>query len=371
MPIMRFEPTASPIDRIAKAVEVARGIYGIRADSAKIDQLKQQNDIASQDAENRQTVFDQGQAATARSLDPNSQESKLIKADAQSYLGSLANSELGKKNPQAFKPLQDLAADPQTSGAALQAAFEKSPLLKHVSTLAAKDEGIKYLATALANRNANTQEKTDLNANGKYTNELKPYEATIQSANRADNIINDIKNGGLKSTKLLSTDLSAALGSMFNNGKGATVYSMGHAEVNTAYGTINNFVQKYSGKPMNTIPPEMLDQVQKDVQALRDSYSQAHEAAYASFREGLPERVQPALDNRFNKFREKSGLQKIDLAAEGKATGGSGLPGVGTANASDAPAKTYDKDVLDYANQHGISPEKANSIKLQRTGGKN
>lgn len=40
MPVMRFEPTASPIDRIAKALELVHSVYGIKANSAALEKAK-------------------------------------------------------------------------------------------------------------------------------------------------------------------------------------------------------------------------------------------------------------------------------------------------------------------------------------------
>ena len=56
--------------------------------------------------------------------------------------------------------------------------------------------------------------------------------------------------------------------------------------------------------------------------------------------------------------------QNRALATEGL-KGEAGLRALG--NIKDVKQK-YDADVLDYAKTHGISPEKANEIKIQRGG---
>lgn len=150
------------------------------------------------------------------------------------------------------------------------------------------------------------QDRIQNAANAKYDSKMAPFENTVQSANRADEIINRIKNGELKSTPTLATDLAASMGSMFNNGKAATVYGMSHSNIDSLEGRFHKLEGYLTGNAVDTLPQGQLEQLQKDIQSLRGSYLKGHETAYKSWIKGMSESVKPKLDERFNEFRQLS-----------------------------------------------------------------
>lgn len=150
------------------------------------------------------------------------------------------------------------------------------------------------------------QIRTQSSANNDYSREMKPFENTILAANRAHEIVERIKKGELKSTPTLSLDLSNALASMFNNGKAATVYGAEHSKLSSLEGDAAARYGYTAGKAVNTLAPQQLDQLDKDILALRDEYSTAHKGVYDSWKEGIDPSLLPALDKRFSKFRETS-----------------------------------------------------------------
>ncbi len=348
--INQFQAPPSTLDRIASALNIVKSIQGIRADSAALDKAKSDEERKTtvegqQDTEfkNKQVKFGQEQDSIKRRMDPTSQESQIARADTQSFLGTLQNSDMGKKNPEAFSPLMKLASDPNTNAETLNSAFEKSPLIKHVTSMANKDQGIAALVAMAAGRNQLANERMGMNVNKDYTRTMAPYENTIQAANRAQEIISKIKSGDLKSTPTLRNDLNAAVGSMFNNGKGATVYSMSHSDQDSLYGRMKTGLGYVTGTAQDTLPLEQLDQLDKDIGSLKSSYADAHNVQYQSYREGLSPALQTALDNRFNKFRKEA---RVDGSPQ---TQGSGLPGMASSMASDAPQGTPQNPTPQYS----------------------
>jgi hypothetical protein len=274
----------------------------------------------------------------------------------------LQNSELGQNNEDAWKPLIELASNPATSGYTLKTTMDQSPLLKHTTALASKDEGLKMIAAAMGARNARTDEKTDLNANDKYRKEMAPYEGTIQAANRANEIIDKIKAGKLKSTPTLATDLSSAVGSMFNQGKGATVYSMSHADMDSMQKRASTILGFLSGDAVDTLPVGQLDQLQKDIQSLRGAYLDGHDVAYNSFREGLPDRVKEKLDARFNKFRSMVTTAKTD-PMDAKLGGTLGTGGADSLAGQNKP-HPQDSAAVQWAKQNPKDPRAVKILQL-------
>lgn len=166
-------------------------------------------------------------------------------------------------------------------------------------------------------------EGNELRANQQYSTNIGKFENTISSSDRALDIINKLKTGegGLKSTPQLRADLSAAMASMFAGGKPPTVYGMSHQDVDTAFTKLQNYNTFITGNPTNTIPSKMLDQMDKDISALKGEYTKNHENMYTSFREGLSPHLQTKLDKRYNKYRSNIGASQMgDGAAQPQAS---------------------------------------------------
>lgn len=182
--INQFQKPKSTIDVIADALNVAHQIYGIKADSAALDLHRQQQDELSQKLLKEKSDFSKNQKDQAESDDPNSAKSDMARKSAASYLNVVANSTLGKKNPEAFSPLLSLANDPKTTASQLNDAFEKSPLLKYTNALAAKDQGSEIASAVWGNRKELQQERMDQMA----------HQKTIQSIRRDPQLTKRIAN---------------------------------------------------------------------------------------------------------------------------------------------------------------------------------
>jgi hypothetical protein len=174
----------SPIEAIGDALAVVDKVYGIKANSAALDKAKLEQDALNQQLEQKKTEFTNSQSKLQRSQDPNSQESKIARSDAATFAGVLQNSALGKKNPQAFSPLLALANDPNTTAAALQDAYDKSPLIKNLVPLASKDEGAGMAAAIWGNRKDMQQNQIDSAA----------HQKTVQSIRRDPQLTKRIAN---------------------------------------------------------------------------------------------------------------------------------------------------------------------------------
>lgn len=137
MPIANFDPRelGSPIDRIAKAVDIASSIYGLPIKSAELEKLR------AESAE-KQRATD----LASQMSDPNSDYSKQAQADLGSALGEFASK--GVLSPDAAK--SSLANLASRSGASIDK-FKESPTfqlameqLKEKTALAREERKIDY-----------------------------------------------------------------------------------------------------------------------------------------------------------------------------------------------------------------------------------
>lgn len=147
------------------------------------------------------------------------------------------------------------------------------------------------------------KDRLQLQANQKYEQTMHNTESQLYAANRVSKLIGGIKSGDLVGTSQLKSDLSGALASMLNNGKTATVYGMSHQDFNSAYGDVQKMYGYLTGETPGTITDEQLNQLGKDIQALRKEYELQHSVTFNSFTKGLPDSVTPKLVDRYNYFR--------------------------------------------------------------------
>lgn len=298
----------SPLEGISKALDIVGTIYGIQANSAKTDEARQQLESLKQKAEQDKALFSQKQALEVEKSDPNSKSSQIAKSDANAFLGIVQNSKLGQKpeNREAISKLQTLIQDPNTNARQLEDHLEKSPLVKYMSQAMAAQEKAAASQISLNFRDEARKERNELATNSKYGQEMGLYEKTVMGANRALTIIDKIGSGDLKGTKQLKSDLAASLASMMNGGRPATVYGMSHQDFDSSYGAVQSLKDKLIGTTSDTITAPQLNQLKKDVEALRNEYLNNHEVAYQSFREGIPDRLREKVDKRFAEFRARA-----------------------------------------------------------------
>lgn len=151
------------------------------------------------------------------------------------------------------------------------------------------------------------KESNALRANAAYDQKFRPFDDTINKANQVLGIIQRIKDGDLKSTPTLATDLSNSLGAMFASGR-VTVSGSEHASagIQSLEGSANSRYGWISGKPMNSITKPQLDQLQKDVQASKDEYNRARSQTFNSWSRGpgvSNSDIAPQLKDRFDAFQ--------------------------------------------------------------------
>lgn len=198
-------------------------------------------------------------------------------------------------------------------------------------------------------------ERVQMTGNQQYAQNMKTTEAALLSANKAAALTEGIANGTLKSTKQLSSDLSANIASLISGGRPATVFGMSHQDFDSAYKRVQNAYAMISGQTPNTMTNAQLKQLSLDIRALQSEYGKQHEAAYKSFSANMPENLKPGLDSRYHTFRQQTGLEQPAQAPQ------QGLMGQGP--------QSFEPDVLNYAQKHGISPQEAQQIKIKRTSG--
>lgn len=170
-------------------------------------------------------------------------------------------------------------------------------------------ESLDMRAKSLGNR-------TQLSANKDYTSTIGKTEGALYAADRINHIIDKISSGDLKSTKTISSDLNAATASLLAQGRPSTVYGQQATHQDDLYERVQNTMAFLSASPQDTQAPAKLEQLKKDTSELRNFYGQQHEQQYSSFREGLPEDVQPAIDKRFNTFRSSHGLAPLGVNSD-------------------------------------------------------
>lgn len=227
------------------------------------------------------------------------------------------------------------------------------------------ERGRQAMADAMMKRaelsNQNRVVSNQSSANRQYSTEMKPFENTMQQADRSMEIANKISAGELKSTSQLRSDLSSALASMMNNGKPATVFGMSHQDFDSLWGRMQKAYGMVSGTTPDTMTNAQLNQLKLDIGALRNEYAKQHEIAYKSFREGLHPSVVNPLDNRYKTFRKSKGLN-TDLEDQGAIANEptSMLPAKQAAapgpQAAPSPPHPQDNQAIQWAKQNMNDP---------------
>lgn len=175
-------------------------------------------------------------------------------------------------------------------------------------------------------RMAQTNAKTEMQANKQYAGEMGKMETQLLGSKKALSLVEKIKSGNLKSTSQLRSDLSAALGSLVNQGQPATVFSMSHQDFDSAWGRMQQAKQFLTGNTVDSMTKPQLQQLELDIKAISNELSEQHQTKYESFKEGLPDQFKPKLDNRFNKFRQGVGLMPTGIVPTGLVGAQSGGP---------------------------------------------
>lgn len=171
---------------------------------------------------------------------------------------------------------------------------------------------------------------SQLSANNQYSQQIGKTENAIYSADRATGLIDKMDSGELKSTKTIAADLNSATASLLAQGRPSTVYGQQATHADDLYERTANAIQFLTANPQDTQAPAKLDQLKKDIHALRDFYSDQHSQQYESFREGMPDQFKPSLDKRYNKFRASHnlGASADDAAPQtGQSSPSGSLPG--------------------------------------------
>lgn len=310
-----FQQREAPITGLAQVAGVVSNAYHNYQENKLVNAQQANEELKNQAA---QLQIGQNQQLQQKLADPTSIETKTTKSLANTYAQGLAGTGLfnSKEGQSALKGLVDNVNDPNTSGLQIHQLFETSPLAKSISGLGEAQAKANGMAAGAQSRAQAFNVKNELQANQQYSSYFQPMDQTIQAANRVQHIIDRIKNGDLKSTPTLTTDLSNALGSMFNSGKAATVSGSEHAVAGLTSAE-GDFASKYgyaAGSPMNTVAGPQLDQLGKDVGTLRDSYVAARQDAFDSWKQGIPTEFQGKLQKRFDSLSKTS-------AAPGRAAG--------------------------------------------------
>ncbi len=166
-------------------------------------------------------------------------------------------------------------------------------------------------------RMAQSNAKTEMQANQQYSQEMKANETQLLGSKKALSLVEGIKSGKLKSTPQLRSDLSAALGSLVNQGQPATVFSMSHQDFDSAWGRMQSGQQFLTGNTVDSMTKSQLQQLDLDIRAISHELAEQHQTKYEAFKEGVPDQFRSKLDNRFNKFRQGAGLVQTGIVPTG------------------------------------------------------
>lgn len=224
-----------------------------------------------------------------RGLDPSSPESKSAQGVATEAL---------RQYPQ-YKGL--LAQIPTMSEADLK---DQNGLIGKIVSGELAAKGQQARASGYQGMNDIRQGNLVISANKEYEKNMNPAESQIASADKVNSLMQGISNKELKATPQLATELSSAIAGMIA-AKPATVYGMQHQELDSAYARAQKLQGLITGGAVNTITDAQLNQLKKDVSALRKEYVIQHEKKFNSFIKGMPESVKEPLSNRYGEFRNQ------------------------------------------------------------------
>lgn len=284
-------------------------------DITKQWQSQEDEPIKQKQALLKQTIEAPQQEMQLRMSDPNSGESKISRSIS---LAGIA--ELKELSPAARQEMADAVKG--ASAMQISALAEKNPLFAKVLNQDSVGQKMLMMGQMFQQRQDNFQQSLGLREQGlglrnnaAYGKEMGQTESQLLAANKALAIANGIKSGDLVGTSQIKSDLAAALGSMMNGGKPATVYGMSHQDFDSLYARAQHSYGILTGQTPGTITDAQLTQLQKDIGALQNEYSKQREIKFNALKAGTPEGLQDQSQKRYDAFSK--GVSDKDSAGGG------------------------------------------------------
>jgi len=278
--------------------------------------------------------------------DPNSQQSKGLKSLIQHYEPWLAkdpswNAMSGSDAMNATKYLE--------TEAKIQASQAQRDLSNSYKTQAQQTKKDQY--------NQGQQDKISKEVNLLSQSSRNVLGSAGRSLVNADRALDTLNQPVITNQQL--NNISADVAAIYNNGQ-ATVSGTQHNQYNTLYSKAQGLLQQVTGQPEDAVPDGIKQQLKDTLMQMRNISSGVAQKNLAFVKASHPDFVR----NNPNYFDD---LAK-GLSNETSQSTGSPTSPAAAASAPGASNQSFSPDVVQYAQQHGITPAQALSIKQQRTG---
>ena len=332
----------SPIEGIMQALQAVHSYYGINTEQA---QAKLANSkLAQQELETRQAKDKE-----AEMNNPDSDKSKLARANASVMLNSLIDRGTIKK--ETAMPLYDIVSNPKTTAAQLEK-FDENPQIKLAQAdsaergAVAKANAFVDAAKARASITSGTlggarQDRNAMSLNKDYETTLKPNRTLLEDVSRLEGSLNTKdKNGNPIITPQQVGDANLLISRIFSphHMSDATVSATEYNSLGTRAAAA---LQKLSANPQDTGARALVEHM----------IDQAHHIANASNKNALTEldSLDAGLEGLSPNLQKAGKTKSENLRKRFSQT----FPTVGE-TAANSSALGSDPTILQYAKMHNL-----------------
>lgn len=345
------------MDAIAKALGVVHEVYGIKQAGAAQDMLQAQQKNLEQNTAEKATTFGQQQEILKKETDPTTPVSQLAQRNQSPLLDYAVKSGLMKaKEAQEQKDLikGDGLDNPGMSAAEIRNYNETNPTMKLAASKMAAEAAMARTVVGAGPKIA-----TYNSAAADKIHKDPVILDTLNRTNQADVDLNTLRNSPVITHQML-VELGSGLGRLVGGGKSSGLTQTEEQTYKSSQGWLAKHMQEIEGKAYNALP-----------EGLRGSLDETYDRLSSGWKSVAAHRAESLYRTQPYEDAEKNMVEAIKTYSPTFKPGQkSKAAPVIQAPVSSSPSAFFGQDVLDYAKQHGITPDQANAIKLQRTGGK-
>lgn len=122
---------------------------------------------------------------------------------------------------------------------------------------------------------------------------LNAYKQRLDGAGRVYDLINDAEAGKVKTNKAFLGQLNAEVGRLETGSQSPGLGASEKTELLSAAAQFEGLKERFTGKPDDAVPPEIIAQVKGTMNSMTDSYMKSIDDRYSTLQSGLTEVQKP------------------------------------------------------------------------------
>ena len=168
-------------------------------------------------------------------------------------------------------------------------------------------------------RKANLTQRIEHQTNQEMSKETGSYINNLDTVARTEDVFKKIRSGELKTSQNVAASLQNDVAQLLSNAKSTAVYDRSHAEIKALSTTWNNILSFATSRPRDTIPPEYLSQLEKEISILKHSVLTNYQRRVDELKSGTKNSEKKDIfQNRYETQLKSRGYNPKSLKQEGE-----------------------------------------------------